>query len=89
MRAALIARHPFFPLARQAAISACLREREASLSLLRAAMDSQDLTFLHTAISPALDWLSGDAELLALQARSGIWRAWRQEHQAQMHKAKS
>jgi len=79
MREALIARHPFFPLARQAAISACLREREATLSLLRAAMDSQDLTFLHTAISPALDWLAGDAELLALQARSRIWQAWRRQ----------
>ncbi|MBI3150430.1 MAG: hypothetical protein HYZ17_18140 [Betaproteobacteria bacterium] len=76
LREEILRRHPQLPLARLASISACLGERDETLRLLRASMASQDLSVLHTAISPALDWLAEDAELLALLQRSAIWRSW-------------
>ena len=78
LRRKLQTRHPYLPPARFAEISACLRERVETLRLLRQAQARQDLALLHTAISPALDWLAEDRELLALLNKSGVWRAWRQ-----------
>lgn len=76
LREEILGRYPHLPLARLASISACLGERDETLRLLRASMASQDLSVLHAAISPALDWLAEDAEFLALVQRSAVWRSW-------------